>query len=972
MGGSGYIDPYGFSKGGGGGGGKSSGGGGSGGYVDPYGFSKPPKGARAPQQHHGGGGIGGFFGGIGHFISSKTSLAGHDIAQIPGGLVQLGSAASHDAAKFGYHVNKHIGGTSPYERKANRTPYELPGIGKGFVKSSYESLRHPLRDPFQTLLTVGAVAAPIAKVGAAAKAASAAEDAGAVGRVGEFGKALARKPVMPKRILHVPQLLKDENGDLQIAHRPVHLVESHAPLARAAQALHDKILQRSLDKNLTAEKTSLTARYANARVGRQIDEQARIGANTRSVSPKMLSGVKGFDKGVSKQHGQLSLFLHSANVLPHEARDFWRAQAAAGENTNHLAEAANQIHKAGMLHVGEDGRVAVNAEKFPRLAKVADLMHENQATREKILGENNLMSQQGLKSRKALVAETMRSEAARNPETGIREGQGYTPLAVSGKPNTVSPFARARSPHIPKVKKLSVGKEATGEGIRKGLVPDNTTANVARSTSEALRFLGSKEHRGMLHDFGSDVKRSHDDILVANPDALKTGKLPLKVKQLLGLELPRLDTLSPEEEGGVHAAIKARLEDAVPRLASKKAADFEDNAALHTEAPEGYRWVPKQMAREIAQETTPRSSITKRVNDINSAITGATVYFKLSHIPQRFATDATTSLLHGSLFSPKSLRSAMELRKGLSEQEFNEAAALTGTHGYQALPAEGESKVAHAAQKGAGFYAHRVDAPFRFLNLVHEARKAGIEGADGIRSLIKAAKKPSEATPEQLSVLKRSNRVSMLYDGLGPNEKRFISRGLWFYPWTKASVRFAGHTIAEHPLKAALGGQLGALGRQEQAKGFGSKIPYYEFGLSPVGKHGGSDFSRLSAFSTAGDVLQIPAHPEQIRSSLNPVVAGLTDFLTGTNGFGVPTNRTKAALSDMAAPTPEAQIIEAYLAHHQHADQSKKMFPKSNRLAGTYDPLMRALLGPSFPRRVNKEALAKAASKWRTISIPVP
>lgn len=1039
--------------------------------------------------HHGGGGIGGFFHSVGHpfesaghYIGSKASLAGHDIEAMPTGFLQLGKAAAHDAAR----LNRRIGlPESQASRRMSRGHYELPGLGKQMAKQTYLSLRHPARDPFQTLLSIGAAAAPlaggVARAGAAADAARAADEAGFVGKAGAVSKALVRKPLMPTRTLRVPTLVKDEAGRtglpseehlltsprdrfipviyrgphdisvgepggshldipdhgngvqgyaviehgkvhrvnfsssraaqqasgarvpedlgkfseqydhnsevqnaaraavedkfgtqaLKVEHRPVHLVESHAPLARAAQALHDRILQRSLDKNLTAEKPSMVARYANSRVGKALDEEGRIGRNTRNVAAHILGRVKGFDKGVEPGHGQLALFLRSANVMPHEAADFWREQAAAGVNpaqTSRLARWADQIHQKGMMMIGPDGKVAIDDLHYPKLADVDTLVKENQGVRENFIKDEKLMSPEGVKSRKALVAETMKSESARNPETGVREGQGYTDLSISKKRASLSPFSRSRSSIIPKPKKFSVGKEATGAGVPKGLIPDSTTKTVARSTEDVLREIAKKERRGQIYRYGSDVKRQGDDILIANPHALKQGTIPLDTKQLLGIEHSTLNTLPSEDEAGIAAALKARAEDAIPGRASERAKGFERDAGIGTEAPEGYRWVPRKFAGDLLHETTPRSRFTKGVNSLNSAITAATVYFKLSHIPQRLSTDATTSLLNGAL-KPSNLLSAGKLRKALSEREYNELAASTGTHGYQALPAEGESKAARAARSGAGFYAHRIDSPFRFANLVHEASKAGMDTPEGMRSLLKAAKDPSKASDRQLSVLKRANRVSMIYDGLGPAEQRVIARGLWFYPWTKASVRFAGHTITEHPLASVLGGALGKQGEKVQSKQLGP-LPYYEFGLSPVGKNLVSNFNSLSPFGTAANVAETPAHLEMIRGNLNPASAALTDLLTGTNSYGKPENRGIAALADLSAPTPEGQILAAYLARHK--DQSKKMFPNSGAWAGTRDPLLRALGGQPVPRHVNRAALKKATQKWRTISIPAP
>ena len=969
--GKGYIDPYGWGSGGV----VHSGAGsvyGQTGYIDPYGFSKGNFGSagiaggpatRGMRVHHGGGGLFGW-------VGSKLSLAGHDIAAMPAGFMQLGHAAAHDAARIANEG--HFG--SSYTHREGRGNYELPHLGHEMVRQTYQSLRHPLRDPFQALLSIGSIAAPVAGVAArasaAADAASAADEAGILGRAGEAAKAFAHKPLMPTRTLHVPTVVKDEAGDLHVVHQPVNLVESHAPLARAAQALHDRILQRSLDANLTAEHPSLVGRYAASRVGRATSEEARIGLNTRAVAAHALEHVKGFDKGVQRGHGQLALFLRSANVLPHEAAEFWRAQAEAGvnpEETSRLSRWAHEVHRQGLVHTGPDGRVAIDRQFFPKLSAVDDLVRANQAARERVINDHNLMSPEGVEARKALVAETMHSEAARNAETGVRQGQGYTPLGISEKRSPLSPFARSRSPIIPQAKPFSLSHEATGEGIRTGRIPDSTTKGVAHATQQALRYLGSEEHRGLVYRYGSDVRRSGHDVLIADPEAHRLGEIPLDTKQLLGREHSTLNTIPQNEEAGLTAAMKAKLEDAIPGRSSEQAKRFEEAAGIGTEAPAGYRWVPRQMLGELVHETTPTSRVGKLVNDLNSAVTAATVYFKLSHIPQRLATNATTSLLNGALL-PDNLRFAIKLRKALSDQEFGELAASTGTHGYQALPAEGTSKAATLARKGAGFYAHKIDAPFRFLNLVHEARAAGIDDLQGFRDLIEAAKNPGKATARQLSVLKRANRVSMIYDGLGPNEKRFITRGVWFYPWVKASTRFAGHTIAEHPLASEFGGQAGAIGERRQAHELGA-LPYYEYGLLPLGGNMVSDPGNLSPFATAGQMLQIPAHMNEARGNLNPVAAALVDLLTGTDSFGSPShNRGATALGDLLAPTPEAQALAGF--RRRHKDQSNRMFPNSGGLYGTEDELLRSIFGPSFPRKVNKAALHRAERGYHTINIP--
>jgi len=895
-----------------------------------------------------------------HYVGSKSDLAAHDIAAIPGGLVTTGEATYNDIAKLerkipGYKVP---GG-------AGKGGYELPALAKASAKQAVTSLQHPGRDPFQTALNVAALAAPVAGAGLRGAAAA---DAARVGDLGGAAKALIRKPVTA-RVLKVPKLEAPKGeGPANLVHEPVQLQASGGPLARIGQKAHDAVVQRSLNKNVSTATPSRTANYAMRRVGKATSETARTMQRTNSVPAQMLErSGRSFDKGVTPKQGQLALFLRSANVTGDEAARFWGRQAASGVNpadTGKLAKLAAQVHAKGLLTKGEDGRVAVDATRYPSLDRVDQLVKENQGSREGIIREHGLMTPEGMQNRLSLVAERMGSEAARSDVTGVREGQGYTPLRTTVKRQPQTPFAASRTPLIGRAR-FNLGKQATGEGVAKGLVPDNTTAGVARANREALRYLNTVQHRGLVARYGSDVRRTGQDVLVADPAATRYGELSPTHNELLGRTKSALNTVSEEEHKGLAAAMQAKLDEAIrtPKNDPSVAA-----AGLGERAPEGYKWVPQQALGDLVQETTPRTGLTKGINNVNSAVTAMTVYFKLSHIPQRFTTNATTSLLSGAL-KPGPLRAAVEMRKALSEREYAEAVAASGVHGYMALPHEGTSHVAHAATVGAQFYARRIDSPFRFLNLVHEARQAGFNTPEKFRQLIDHAKNPTvehasagEAaqTAKMDYVLRRANRVSMMYDGLGATEKRFLARGLWFYPWTKAAVRFAGHTVAEHPLKAAAGEAAGKLGEQRQQNILGA-LPSYEYGLTPFGSGENpktADFSTLTPFATAGNVIEALARPGGIAGQLNPVYGAALTAGTGINQYGAKTKSPIGdALSQLFAPTPEAQILSSYL----HPARPTQIFQKTPR-----SQALRSVFGPSLPRRTNKAALNKAAAREKS------
>jgi len=211
-------------------------------------------------------------------------------------------------------------------------------------------------------------------------------------------------------------------------------------------------------------------------------------------------------------------------------------------------------------------------------------------------------------------------------------------------------------------------------------------------------------------------------------------------------------------------------------------------------------------------------------------------------------------------------------------------------------------------------------------------------------------------------IAKEANRAGIAYDRLNDFERRYIARGVWFLPWVKGATVFAGHTFAEHPYKSAVLGTAGVQGRETQQAQLG-ELPSYEQGLIRLG--GGdrplvTDLSTFSPFSTPADVLEIGAHRGEAPGFLNPVYSSVADAALGVNQFGAPTTQPLAAIpSNLAAPTPEMQILAAYLKRNQ--DQSRRMFKTTPGSA-----LARALVGPAMPRRLNLDASSSAAAREKS------
>ena len=887
----------------------------------------------------------------------------------------LGKAAN----QLGF--NKQSYGQDPFTAakfKADPLGSDVEQIGK----QTESGLVHPLRNPVNTGLTwftlasLGAGGAArlayatralsAAKIGetgdlvvAGSKAAKAAEAAGlpvepltTTERTALAGKALTPGYKVPTslRVIRAPitDLVKPEGGAEGPAAaitttKPVMLQASSNHLMRVYQAAHDAIIQHAIDN--AGESPGAIARYGMGRVQKSIGEGVRVTANDRGTLERLLvqSGRK-FDDGVSRKEGNLALFIRSANVDPGEMADFWEAH---GQQS--LADAARSIEAKGLLE-RVDGNIRVS-DKFPKLQKAEGLLAKAQAVREAALLDHGLMNPEGLATRKRLVAETIGSEGARDETTGIRGGQGYTSLKTSKAAQPQTAFTQSRAQGVMSaVKGLAVGKEATGLGIAKGLVPDDTTLGTAQSLHEILRYVNTVEFRGRVAQLGSDVRRSNQDILVRDPSVAEQGVIPGSIEELLGRKQSTLDTLPTEEGQSIRAAIRARIEDEFPN-------PKEYSGKIGMRAPTGYKWVPKQLIpSELTRVATPRSGLAKVADTVNSAVTQATVYLKLGHFPTRFLTNFATNAVQGSakdaLLTPFGIGESAKIAEQLTETEKEELASVTGTHGYQALPHQGTNIVARGATRGANFWARHIDAPFRLNSILYELRQAGFNTAPLVRQALDHLRAPADS-PLSLEdgmkvdqAVREANRASIMYDGLGNVEQRVIARVLWFYPWTKGAARFTFHTAASHPVKALALAQTGALGAAAQ-HGLLGPVPSFEQGLTPVGGSTSnpltSNFSSYTPFSTLGQVAQMIEHPRNVdtgvASQANPEMTALVDLIRG-KGY-------RQAAGDAVQPTPEMQILTALL----HPPAATRMFGDRRSHSWARHRERRAVRAPPRARR---------------------
>jgi GNAT superfamily N-acetyltransferase len=589
------------------------------------------------------------------------------------------------------------------------------------------------------------------------------------------------------------------------------------------------------------------------------------------------------------------------------------------------------------------------------------------------------------------------------------KGRGFVPMTVwEDMRQSHSPMASATGQVVGEAKSPMNTHFATGEATAQGLRRTDVAESVASHWQKMMRFFNTLDHRELAAQHGSDTRLSSDDVLVRVDrrteagQKIPTGSLGPVIKEALNVLENKTGLPAPEAEG-LSAGVGEALRDVVGHIFPKLGNDpellrIEHTAERGTAAPAGYKWVPEQVAKlkdlQSAMAGSESNPLGRFADNVNGAITAATVYYKIGHVTTRVMTNAATNLMQGSL-RPSEMARSWDIFHELTPDERQEALAYAGTHYYESAPgAQGGTVVGKGMQKGlhipftdkalrtkAGiavmspqWWAHNVDAPFRFNSISFEARKAGYDGPDGMRQFLQEVRDyntlDDHKRAEVDGVLRRADREAIAYDRLNHFEKKFLTRAVWFYPWIKGSTVFTANTWLEHPFKAAAIGTLGQQGNEKSTAEFGD-MPSYAHGLTEIA--GGqnpvvTDLNTFNPFSTAADLIGTPEHIGNLGGMLNPVFGAALGAAEGINPYGAKTpNPIWDNVKGLAASAPEYQIAASAL---DHADQSHRLYPGAHGLDPLYKnwlgELMRSLVGPASPRHVNPEAGHSLAQRERT------
>src|SRR5262249_42857336 len=190
-------------------------------------------------------------------------------------------------------------------------------------------------------------------------------------------------------------------------------------------------------------------------------------------------------------------------------------------------------------------------------------------------------------------------------------------------------------------------------------------------------------------------------------------------------------------------------------------------------------------------------------DQLNAAAKLPLIYGKVGYIPANLLGNVGLNLIQQGFFALPNLAKSAALHRTLGKDLTGKIDRIIG------------SGVAHAIigqRKGLEAGAGRVadvlgtitDRYTRRASFLHEARRSGYRTKGQLTRLLPDAKLENEL----IDVTRRARDAAVEYEFLGPNEKAWMRRLIFVYPWVKGATRFAGQFPREHPGQLAIGAQL--------------------------------------------------------------------------------------------------------------------------------------------------------------------
>ena len=475
---------------------------------------------------------------------------------------------------------------------------------------------------------------------------------------------------------------------------------------------------------------------------------------------------------------------------------------------------------------------------------------------------------------------------------------------------------------------------------------------VAKDAVEAVRWWTSEDFRQTLRQIGSEDPFVFPEGTPLVAVRTERRQLPPKEASAVKDFIVRHEEkpyLTKQEQQTFAALEKAEFEHVFPK-------------GLAPAPTEGIVWVPRKMlggldrATPSAIENVAMRRTLDAFDSINNAQKFAILYAKLGYIVPNLVGNAALLLIQQGPFAVRSLTRASRLDKQVRPQMLAAVDTLMGEGLFHSTFAGANPKKLSAAAVNVGSkaYGRLTDTPFRRASFFHEAGVRGFKTQKQLEDLL-----TNPAHRDKLyEITIEANNDLIDYGRLGPVEKAWVRRIVFFYPWVKGATRYAGRFVKEHPIQAGVMNQIGNFGTQYQEQVLGPLASFHQ-GLTPVTDEitpnpRVMNVSGITPFATPFQTGQSLLSPftkadGDLAASLTPAAGAALTMFSGKNRLGFDPRgkgNFRTALEDQYQNIPLKLFVERMLSDEP---TSGSLIQRSQR-----DALLQFLLGGAAPATLNK------------------
>jgi len=868
---------------------------------------------------------------------------------MPGGIKNLGQAVVYDVKDAPGQVAR---GKLGQLLKHDRTLGKQIGVGMA------QDVRHPLRNPGNTILDAWA----LASIGGGT--ASRVSAAGRAETLAGTAKALVKKPkIVPREANVGGVVIKSE--------------ASGNTFARMFQGAYDKMIEAHPG-----------SRVAQKRVGKELWHEQRFVEN---VSRALPGAVEAAGKKLSS--AQKRAIQAVAEGQPIGARITHLTENAKSAST--VAEVGSATAELKLLRAAKRYVVEVDGKptlapafrrslitKIRRGAKPADL----QAAYE--IGGKAAAKETAIKVDKSLISDETAANRIQMPGRKIADEQ-LRSAGVGGQQTFWEPTfmgGEFRVTHVQRggvsrlkadvqgyrgglpQKMKSVTNPFTGKLLETGNLTPNVTRSISQSLMEAERY-GTKDWlRGRLVEAGQ--KFSPETL----PDNAAKDWQAIRLDSTASIP-PRVKTLMDRRELGTQLT-RAEQKEIAAYSVEHDAEMFPNVNDLKT--PEDYQgvvFVPKNMTSLISSTAgtlgagmgssvaRALAGFMKGVNQIERAgILFTSPKYIITNAPQNFffniiqqkgnVASAARDYIWAVKKSSKVLGPEGTAMIDAVGGEGKMASGLAGTPGQFISGVTG--KVAEAFGKPT-------DIPNRRVAIRYEARREGFKTTAKLKDLLL-----NPANREALyRVSRRANDAIIDYSRLGKFEQ-VITNFVFFYPWVKGASRYTKHFVVEHPVQAAAYAKLGQQSTDETTRLLGP-LPDYLKGVFVAGHRGNTpkviNPTSLGFANTPMDIAESLVNlakgktdtSQNVLGNMTPAYSALMALVTHQTGSGYSYPANNGSLSHQVGQ--QVGILKDQLYSGlplirmklRLQGQQSKLYPMNKQ-----DMLLQGIMGSWFPKPINE------------------